>query len=334
MRLAEKLRAGSIPIVVFAVLLAAPAVVGARSGNPSRDIARPLAATKAPSGAFAQVSVGGYYYDGSWNTFACALKSTTGNGSKPVCWGNPNGASGEIVKAPNVYLKQISAGGHVLCGVKADGTVACSGGYGYEPLPVTGVPRGKFAQVSSGFVFSCGIRQVTATVACWGQIDSFKNNIPTDSFTQISVGFATACGILTDGSIKCFGPDTLSTPPTGTFTSVTVGYNSACALASGGAMTCWGTGTAKIAPPGSFRQVSLEGSSDNQFVVTEFACAVIGLGPKAGKLKCWGKAAVYPPNVGEAHVPSRYFTQISVGYAAACGLTGKRTILCWGAIPH
>ena len=302
----DRKRIAVLPVVAF--LAIAPVAVGFAGANPAfaagSAALRAVSPTKAPSGKFAQVSVGGYYFDGTWNTFACALKKTTGKGSKPACWGNPKGESGLSVAAPKAYLTQISAGGHVICGLKSSGAIACSGGYGYHPLPVTKVPSGKFSQVSSGFVYSCGIRRVTDKVACWGQIGSVKHNIPTDSFTQISVGFSEACGLLTDGSINCFGTDPFPTPPAGAFTDVAVGYGSACAVSASGALTCWGTGTASNAPAGTYRQVSIEGSSDNPFVVDEFACAVEGVGPAGGKVKCWGT----PPSVngrktGEAHPP-------------------------------
>ena len=99
-----------------------------------------------------------------------------------------------------------SRGGDYYCGVRTDGTVACSGtGHYGETTP----PEGKFQSVSAGRGHVCGVR-VDGAVACWGR-NTYDGEVmgqstpPAGEFLSVSAGENYTCGIRTNRTLSCWG---------------------------------------------------------------------------------------------------------------------------------
>jgi alpha-tubulin suppressor-like RCC1 family protein len=236
-----------------------------------------------------------------------------------VCWGKND--EGQATPPPGVFT-EVSAGfgnNYQTCGLKSDGTIVCWGNNTFTP------PVGTFAQVST----PCAIKAADATVVCWGQPSptgyftqisvgvGITCGVRTNGFiscagasdsacygawcpdcdgggifAQVSVGNSnTACGIKADGTVVCWGSNTLevnnnncscypncSTTPEGVFTQISVGNTSACAIKSDATIICWRTAPRAFPPPpaGSFTQVSVGGST---------AC---GIQAADATVVCWG----------------------------------------------
>ena len=85
-------------------------------------------------------------------------------------------------------------------------------------------PSGKFASVSAGENYACGI-QADGTIACWGDNTYGEATPPAGVFTSISAGVSTGCGVRADSTVACWGDNYLlnqANPPSGDFNSVTV----------------------------------------------------------------------------------------------------------------
>jgi FKBP-type peptidyl-prolyl cis-trans isomerase len=79
--------------------------------------------------------------------------------------------------------------------------------------------------------------------------DGQVSGIPSGKFTQVSAGFHNSCAVRESGAVKCWGTDKygqVSKVPTGTFTQVAVGSDHSphgdhsCALTEAGKVACWG----------------------------------------------------------------------------------------------
>ena len=106
----------------------------------------------------------------------------------------------------------------------------------------SGRAEGEFASVSAGGAHTCGVR-LDGSVACWGA-DSLGRTAPREGeFTSVSAGNQHTCGVRVDGSVACWGSDRKlqATPPEGDFASVSAGDNNTCGVRVDGSVACWGS---------------------------------------------------------------------------------------------
>jgi hypothetical protein len=131
---------------------------------------------------------------------------------------------------------------------------------------------------------------------------------------QVTPGYA--CGVRADGTIACWGDDSVgqATPPAGTFTAVSAGSSAACGLKTDGTIACWGDNSyGEASPPaGKFTSLSAGGN---------YACGIRA----DGTLACWGG-----DTPGGATAPAGVFTSISAGAETKCGVRDNGTLTCWG----
>ncbi len=203
---------------------------------------------------------------------------------KASCWGSrQSGQLGDGVggfatsparlpAGPPAWATVDAGGGH-SCGLAADRTLWCWGGYtGTSPGTDTPTRLGSatdWAGVSAGYLHSCGLRD-SGTAFCWGYgSDGQTGNGTTGQFlllptqvgansdwTQIKAGGYHSCGIRTSGALWCWGrnyegqlgdgTNTLRTSPTqvGTATdwaTVTPGTFHTCGIRNDGTLWCWGS---------------------------------------------------------------------------------------------
>ncbi|CEG47012.1 Regulator of chromosome condensation 1/beta-lactamase-inhibitor protein II [Plasmopara halstedii] len=177
-------------------------------------------------------------------------------------------------------------------------------------------PAGKFIQVSSGRLHSCGIR-IDETVECWGSGAPVVK--PEGMFEQVSSGDFHSCGIMKDQTVHCWGTAVggISNPPSGKFVQVSCGKDFSCAIAIDGRVICWGEngyGQLNVDPNTRFRQISASPG--------DFVCGVT----EDNTLSCWGdnhRNQASPPR-------DLKFTLVSTSRLAACGLKMDKTVVCWG----
>jgi alpha-tubulin suppressor-like RCC1 family protein len=139
-------------------------------------------------------------------------------------------------------------------------------------------------------------------------------------FKQIDVGNFHVCGLKLDGSLNCWGDNTLGQcdSPHGTFLQVSAGARHSCAVRADGTIACWGRNTfGESSPPdGVFTQVSAGGE-----LADAHTCAI----RVDGTVSCWGNNLF-----SQTTPPAGTFKQISAGYDHTCGLRDDGSVVCWG----
>ena len=170
----------------------------------------------------------------------------------------------------------ISAGSSHTCIVTdPEGTIKCTGEnteYGQAPLEAAG--KGKFIQVSSGMMHTCGLLDIDADapesgmIRCWGknhkeQAPAIKGS-PTTPYKQVAAGAGgQTCAITSTDSIECWGSNfagaaTSAIP--GSYIQVDAGTYHTCAVSNDKNLRCWGSNWFGQAPKafgnGNIEQVS------------------------------------------------------------------------------
>ncbi|MCB0866020.1 MAG: putative Ig domain-containing protein [Solirubrobacterales bacterium] len=170
----------------------------------------------------------------------------------------------------------------------------------------------------TGLYHSCGIK-TDGTLACWGNNSVGQlDNIPSGEFTEISVGYYHTCGIRADGSLACWGNNASNqlNVPSGTFTRISAGSHHTCGVKADGTLACWGNNF--------FNQLdNVPSGTFNQIGAgARHTCGIRA----DGSLACWGDNGS-----GQlSNIPSGTFFQIGTGALHACGIKGEGTLTCWG----
>ena len=246
----------------------------------------------------------------------------------------PAAAFGTSVPSP---IPSVGAAGYMTCGVRADLTAACWGENGVpsndvaatHPGGMSSPPAGvQFLEVNGGYATACGVTTANA-LRCWGSGRFDKFAVPFGSFTHVAPGRDYICALRSNGTIACWGGDTLdpsatflANVPTGTFTQLSLGNRHACALRTDGTIACWGfsmvDGQANP-PAGTFKWVD----------VSNFTSCALKLD---GTPQCWGRnqglQQNYPKDASNNVLD---YTQLSTGFAHVCGLRPDKTAVCWGS---
>ena len=268
---------------------------------------------------FTALSSGAYH--------ACALRE---DGS-PVCWG----ALGVLTPPEGERFAQISVGSHA-CGLREDGSPVC-----WSPSH----PEGLFGESASPDGASAGA-DASADIedASWAPPEG-------ERFASISVGGLYACGLRRDGSPVCWGEQLDDfvgpmTPPIGArFTAISVGDFNACGLRLDGSLICW---TADIPdaeglPPVADRRAWAPWEADDASspeVGQRFADISVGSGyacalREDGSPVCWNFSGDRLPPFGQTWPPDGRFVSVSASFFHACGLREDGPPTCWGSLlPH
>jgi alpha-tubulin suppressor-like RCC1 family protein len=192
-------------------------------------------------------------------------------------------SSGE--KGARSHLTRLATGGGHACAIMDDGTVWCWGDNSHGQLgdgPNSFSPRtspvevhnslGAAVSVATGFLHSCAIMINSGAVSCWGDNDNGQlgNGTITTSLisTPVTVkslinvislagGDDHTCGVRADGTVWCWGGNSVGQLGTGTSNSlsrssvpvqvlltgavsVSAGDRHTCALRADGIVECWG----------------------------------------------------------------------------------------------
>ena len=253
----------------------------------------------------------------------------------------------------------VSSGGSLgydhVCGLRADGSVACRGN---NLFGQSSPPDERFASISSGGWHSCGLRHDGVAI-CWGANDYGQASPPDDErFTSISSVGSYSCGLREDGGAVCWGnigsgPDQerfvalsppcglrddgfvvcwsnfwsrnfqRSTPRFGGFTAISIGHRDACGLRDDGFAVCWRAENMNERIP----DPPLSPPEDERFKAISVAYGhACGLRDD-GAVVCWGDN-----DYGQASPPDgERFMSISCSLRFTCGLREDGVIVCWGS---
>jgi len=270
---------------------------------------------------------------------ACAIE--TGS-SLPFCWGaNARGQLGtgdtELRLAPTVVgdlgpVKQMAAGYDFTCAITRDDALFCWGEDHEGQLAIADVAvetssrpvrigaRTTFRFVAAGQGHVCAIRS-NGTIACWGR--NTVGQLGLGDQQPIQVRTPTAVGTKSD------------------WATLDLGQDSACAIDAAAGLFCWGDNAAfqlgvAGAPPSVLAPLAVGSASSWADVSVDAfgGCAR----EREGSLWCWGRNAEGQLGLGDIvarATPSRVsgpaWSSVSVGRFHTCATTSQRAVACTGA---
>jgi alpha-tubulin suppressor-like RCC1 family protein len=259
---------------------------------------------------------------------SCALSRSGGLS----CWGLCNDAceADPLLVPPSGTFVAVSVGINLACALDRDWELACS-----KRSP----PAGQFFSVAAGFNFACAL-DLERHPSCVDFRATGRPEIveaPSTRFRAISAGNEHVCGILMDGSVECWGVNTVgqASPPATSFRQVSAGKAHTCGVREDGTLECWGDPKFTGAPTGKFVEVA---AGDTH------SCA---LRPDA-KVTCWGEDDYFqlhpPPELapsadppalfdvgGDAMFPDEDVDCMLAGVTHGCELDSIGRISCWGS---
>ncbi len=248
----------------------------------------------------------------------------------------------------------VAAGVGYSCALDSLGMSACWG------LDLDGAasppPDERFSAIDAGFVATCGLRQSSGDLVCWGYSGLGLTAPPSGGHSAVSVGAGHACAVSVGGVLSCWGDNTLgqADPPSGDrWVQVSAGTAHSCALDEIGRIECWGANAYGVAdaPVGLFQQV-VAGSimscglevdgwvdcwgydiaeagdplpPDDGTIISGELATVCGL-EEAGLPICWGDSA----DIKDGADTVSGLEAVAVGATHACGLAFDGALVCWG----
>lgn len=225
--------------------------------------------------------------------------------------------------------------------------------------------------VDPGQAHACGLHHDNS-LWCWGRNDSGQlglgtldrdverpepAQVGTDLWQHVSANADTTCGIKVDGSLWCWGRNSVGQLGDGSMTNrfepvrlgaqttwklVVAGWDHSCAIDSADAMYCWGAGGEGQRGDGTLTRVLVPTP-----ISGTLTWKTVGLGDRHtcalatdDSLWCWGLNDHYRLGLGEGQpqvvsVPMRVgtdtWTSLGVGQQFACAVNTGGALRCWGA---
>lgn len=292
--------------------------------------------TNAPAGEFSEIAVA--------DTYSCGL-TTVG---ALHCWGQGNGIPQGTVGSGYSVL---SADAARACVLTSERHIRCWGSdIARIPASFLGAT---WDTVSTSDAKVCALKKPDI-ITCWHQDDGATHAFPwhpQKSFESLAVdglhvctiqdqygvlcdsvgiygpmrlsglgemtlGSQHACNRRTDGTIACWGSDTLgqASPPLMQAKAIDANGNHACALGPDHHLTCWGDNAQGGSQPPAL--------AFRDFDVGQFnGCGIT----TAGTVNCWGWNAN-----GQGNAPAGVFRQVATGLNHSCGLRDTGVLVCWG----
>lgn len=223
---------------------------------------------------------------------------------------------------PSRFTK-LAVGNGTACGLGSDGGIYCWGFNFYGNLgDGTVVPHARPMQVGSatdwidveaGYYTVCGIR-ADHSMWCWGR----------GNFGQLGDG----------RGVSEYSPTKVTSDKPGIgWKAMSVGYEQLCGIHDDGSLACWGrdsvSGTNDTTPE------PVDSNTDwTQVAVGSVRCGIRG---DHGRLYCWGRSFSGQLGTGSStseiapkEVNSDTWKTLSVGRYNTCGIRTDGTLHCWG----
>lgn len=289
------------------------------------------------------------------------------------CWGSLEqaGAAPTVEQVPGSYVA-VAAGMEHVCSVTTEHFLVCWGsnkvGEISKDLPRTWLGRTRvgsenWERIFAGGHLTCGIRQGSKSLECWGLTSLFSLSTttitmvldPNGAWEEVAVGGYHSCGIDGDG-LFCWGnnfdgqlgqPVTIETAPIpvkvpGVWRHVSTGANHTCAIDSGRSLWCWGNneysqvsgglvehvfGAVRV---GDAKWAAISAGANNTCAITE-----------DGDLFCWGllshigeeskdTIANQPRKMSSRRGWSNVFAAFNIVSPSNCATTDDMRVYCWG----
>ena len=231
---------------------------------------------------------------GTWST-TCGISD-----AGLACWGS------RIAK-PEGVRDHLRVDGTRLCGLDANGIIACAGGHSDLPDRTPKEPMLDFAIARDR---GCAIRASDGSLACWSALDDEPLAPPAGAFAQVALAGGEACARRDDGTVTCFGDPTNVAPSDAKFRTFTLRGTGACGLAMDGMIRCWGDEDLGRPPAGMYTQLSCGDRGS--------CCAL----SESGSLACFGEPL--------AAAPRGDFIRVAVMRGHACAVRRTGGTICWG----
>jgi alpha-tubulin suppressor-like RCC1 family protein len=349
-------------------------------------------------GSSGSTTGGGYHLSpvqaaGSWNKVVaisihtCGI-TTTGH---LRCWGwNAHGNLGdgtttdrwvpEVVGADHADWTDVAVGGQHTCGTRAGGALYCWGNddrgqlalsedrapINASPMLVEGVTG--VTSIGAGAWHTCavtGTHLLECTgVAALGQLGdgTSSRRQPVQvagGWDQLSAGYGTTCARASDGTLSCWGDNTVGELATNRAvpsnvpalasvpapTAIATGAIHACEVTSAGEVWCWGYPSyEETGDPNAVRMTPgvVAGVTASVISARDHTCTIPTSG---GGLWCWGNNFYAQLGIGsttQTYLPNHVLTgQTFIAVAAGgefyragrghtCAINAATTLACWG----
>ncbi len=244
--------------------------------------------------------------------YACALRA-----GAAFCWHHDPTlgllADPEL-NGGSVPWRQVAAGYHHGCGIRADGSLWCWGTNDYgelgdgtredRPSPIQVGGGTDWTVVRAHTLYTCGI-EAPGSLWCWGDNRGgtlgdgtrVQRLVPTrvgtgEDWLDVAPGVTETCALRQDHTLWCWGASRLLAPGQlggdADWSRISVGDYHKCGIRGGGALYCWGANTdgqvgdgptysaAPVAVAGDWVDVAASGAS---------TCALT----REGVRWCWGR---------------------------------------------
>ncbi len=234
------------------------------------------------------------------------------------CFLEPTGSAYTLPTAAIEGVSAVGVHGTQIYRLDEGGKVAESIAPPFWVFPAPPPENERFAQVTAGYAFGCGLRRSDGSILCW------DGNAPAIPDTDCT------------GTGNLYGE---LAAPSGTFLDMSTYDRTSCAVRNTGELACWGAGkgpnapktypcdaavtiTHAVPPPGKFKRVAMG---------LAYGCAIA----EDGHIECWGDGTADTCVVGssecrQARPPAGTYEQVAVGLANSCAMTANRKITCWG----
>ena len=309
-------------------------------GCPNPDTTVPGAAPESPTQADLDVREGLIQ---SQETLLNVYRCRFGVDTQLVPGGCPDGPEpgDDTAQPPAGGFTALAAARLAVCGLRADGTIACWG----HPNAELSAPQGRFTAIGQfGRRMACAIR-ADRTVVCWnyrdsgGRLTTTPQTVePSGQFNSLVYAGTAVCGLRTDGSVVCWKNDEWdieTTSPEGEFTSIIGGGEVnfspvgdhggfVCGIKVDRTVACWSEGSVSALPVDSDGQYT---EIIGTFATYGWPSQTCGLGVDR-VVVCWGPDAGGFNTLAGQYTDIAFTTEFNYGQTLLCGLRVDKTLSC------
>jgi hypothetical protein len=338
-------------VLMGAILLSMPAGCGAPQGATSAQDAAADATSSDATSSDAAASD--------------AVAGDAANGDAAIKDATVDGAGASDATADDATVGDAAAEGAGNSPATPDASLPVPGDAGPDGAGVDGAQDDAggacVTAMGEGGGFSCAVRS-DATLWCWGRNDYGQSGDPSGSdpyvflprqvatpvpVRAVNTGVGSSCALGTDGSVMCWGDNSLGELGNGTtngqaspvvtipsgVTALSSGYaEHTCAIETDGSLWCWGVAYSETIRPTKVE--GLPGPVTYVAVGNEHTCAI----SSDTSLWCWGGNSTgsndFNDTPQQVTAIGTGVVQVAAGYFQTCAVKQDGTLWCWGDDPQ